>query len=448
MSRVVRSSKFRHVFGQLAKTEACYNDIRLTRTAHDSNFVAVNPEFIALMWDAAGGGSFAVMPHSMTGKLDPHMPLINGHKNAVLDVAFNPFNDFLVASCSEDGYAKIWQIPDGGLKEGMSADDAVQTLAGHKRKVGNLAWHPTANNILATSSADYSVKIWDVEKGEAALSLDAKHTDLIQSCAWSFDGGMLATTCKDKKLRTFDPRTGDVAQEAAGHQGVKGARGVWLGDSGQLFTVGFTKLSEREFCVWDPANLENPVHRERLDSSSGVIMPFFDEGTKMVYLAGKGDGNIRYYEHADNKLYSLSEFKSSDPARGMAMMPKRGCNVSENEVAKMFRVTTKAIQPISFTVPRKSDMFQDDLFPDCPSDEPAQDAAAYLGGGNAAPKTKSLEGGFVKKEKVEATFEKKEEPKELSPTEMKAEFEKLTARVAYLEAELVKKDARIKELEG
>ena len=43
MLRGVRSSKFRHVFGSPAKKEKCYENIRLTRTAHDSNIFAVNP---------------------------------------------------------------------------------------------------------------------------------------------------------------------------------------------------------------------------------------------------------------------------------------------------------------------------------------------------------------------------------------------------------------------
>ncbi|CAN0431849.1 unnamed protein product, partial [Ectocarpus sp. 13 AM-2016] len=29
---------------------------------------------------------------------------------------------------------------------------------------------------------------------------------------------------------------------------------------------------------------------------SGVILPFYDDESSLLYLAGKGDGNIRYYE--------------------------------------------------------------------------------------------------------------------------------------------------------
>lgn len=63
MSRqVVRSSKFRHVFGQPAKADQCYEDVRVSQTTWDSGFCAVNPKFMALICEASGGGAFLVLP--------------------------------------------------------------------------------------------------------------------------------------------------------------------------------------------------------------------------------------------------------------------------------------------------------------------------------------------------------------------------------------------------
>ena len=60
--RVVRSSKFRHVFGTALKREQCYDNIRITKNSWDSNFCAVNPKFLAIVIEAAGGGAFLVLP--------------------------------------------------------------------------------------------------------------------------------------------------------------------------------------------------------------------------------------------------------------------------------------------------------------------------------------------------------------------------------------------------
>ena len=46
---IVRHSKYRHVFGTAAKPEDQYTDIKVTTTAWDSNFCAVNPK-VSIDW--------------------------------------------------------------------------------------------------------------------------------------------------------------------------------------------------------------------------------------------------------------------------------------------------------------------------------------------------------------------------------------------------------------
>jgi len=449
MSKVVRSSKYRHVFGAPFRKEDCYDELKITRNAWDSNYISASPSFFGVVWESGGGGSFCVLPWKQTGKFDAKTPLVTGHKAPVLDLDFHPFNDNLVASASEDCYVKLWSIPENGLTANLT--EPVQTLSGHKRKVGCVKFNPVANNICATTSIDFSVKIWDVEKGTANLSVDAKHSDIINSFDWNYNGSLAVTSCKDKKVRVVDPRSGSVVQEAEAHQGIKGSRAIWLGNKEKIFSCGFTKTSEREYCLWDPKDMSKPLIRENVDSASGLLMPFYDNDTCVLFVAGKGDGNIRYYEVVDEAPYIhyLTEFKTNVPQRGMCMIPKRAVNVSDCEIVRMLKLSVKMVEPISFQVPRKSDIFQDDLYPDCYAGEPALTASEWLGGQDAQPKIRSMAPGFVaKKQAVEFNPEKVVEPKALSEKELKEEVEKLTKRVAYLEAELIKKDNKIKELSG
>lgn len=60
-SKVVRQSKFRHVFGQAAKRDQCFDNIRITKSSWDSTFCAVNPKYLAVITEAAGGGAFLVL---------------------------------------------------------------------------------------------------------------------------------------------------------------------------------------------------------------------------------------------------------------------------------------------------------------------------------------------------------------------------------------------------
>jgi len=61
-SQFVRQSKFRHVFGQGAKRDQCYDNIRITKSSWDSTFCSVNPKYLAVITEAAGGGAFLVLP--------------------------------------------------------------------------------------------------------------------------------------------------------------------------------------------------------------------------------------------------------------------------------------------------------------------------------------------------------------------------------------------------
>jgi coronin-2 len=44
---------------------------------------------------------------------------------------------------------------------------------------------------------------------------------------------------------------------------------VYLGDTGKLFTTGFSKFSDREYAVWSENDLSSPLKMESIDSSSG-----------------------------------------------------------------------------------------------------------------------------------------------------------------------------------
>jgi len=229
---------------------------------------------------------------------------------------------------------------------------------------------------------------------------------------------------------------------------VKPGRAIWIRD--KIFSCGFSKTSEREICFWDPKDLSKPLLRQQVDSASGGLMPFYDADTSVLFLAGKGDGNIRFYEVVDEAPYIhyLSEFKSSTPQRGMCMLPKRGVNVSDNEIVRMLKVGVKLVEPISFQVPRKSEIFQDDIYPDCFSGEYSLTGDEWASGKVAEQKRRSMAPGFVAKKVVAEFNPVQQEEKSLSEKELKDEVDRLTKRVAFLEAEIIKRDAKIKELSG
>ena len=97
----------------------------------------VNPKYLAVNWEASGGGAFAVIPLEERGKLPEQIPLFRGHTAAVLDTDFHAFNDNLIASGSDDGKVFLWQIPEDFtlLTDAEEPADVkpVGKLSGHSR---------------------------------------------------------------------------------------------------------------------------------------------------------------------------------------------------------------------------------------------------------------------------------------------------------------------------
>jgi len=310
----------------------------------------------------------------------------------------------VIASASEDCLVKVWQLPEGGLpydpkdaKKNKDLSEPLVTLTGHQRRVGIVEWHPSVKNVLLSAGFDYMVIVWNTATGRPIKEI-ACHTDTIYSISFNWNGSLMATTCKDRILRIIDPRTGAVVQQGQGHEGSKAARVVWCGELNKLFTTGFSKTSERQYALWEPTDLSTPLKVEMIDTGSGVLFPYYDNDTQIVYVGGKGDGNIRYFELDNVSPYAhfINEFKSATPQRGLGWLPKRGVSVGECEVARSYKLTPKgSVEIVSFIVPRKSTLFQEDIFPPTKVDSATISPEQWLAGENVVPTKFSLKDGYV-----------------------------------------------------
>uniref|UniRef100_A0A8B9XUW7 Coronin 1B n=1 Tax=Bos mutus grunniens TaxID=30521 RepID=A0A8B9XUW7_BOSMU len=135
--KVVRQSKFRHVFGQPpVKNDQCYEDIRVSCVTWDSTFCAVNPKFLAVIVEASGR-CLPGAPLSKTGRIDKAYPTVCGHTGPVLDIDCGS-EDCTVMVRRDSGGGPSLALPGGGA-------------GGHTKRVGIVTWHPTARNVLLSA---------------------------------------------------------------------------------------------------------------------------------------------------------------------------------------------------------------------------------------------------------------------------------------------------------
>ena len=118
--------------------------------------------------------------------------------------------------------------------------------------------------------------------------------------------------------------------------------------------------------------------------------------------------------YENDKFEYLTEYKSSDPQRGVAFIAqaRRKCTITtrqwkhwltflevhENEVARAFKTCNDSCyieRPISsFIVPRRSEDFQTDLYPPTVGLKSAMSAGDWFDGKTAIPPRISLKGRF------------------------------------------------------
>ncbi|KAA0706137.1 Coronin-7 [Triplophysa tibetana] len=387
------SSKYRHIQGSVLHRDTHITNLRglhLTTPGECDGFCA-NGQRVAVPL-AIAGGQIAVFELSRRGKLpDTALPTIQNTVN-VADFCFDPFDPHKLVVAGDDAKIRVWQIPEGGLTETLTEPGLV--LKGHTEKIYSIKFHPHASGLLASSSYDLTVRLWNIETGEEVKRLSG-HQDQIFAMAWSPDGKLLATVCKDGKVRLYDPRKSSLPlQEGPGPEGQRGARVVWVCDGKYLLVSGFDSRSERQLYLYSAESLGS-VATAPADVSPSTLIPFYDPDTSVLILTGKGDTRVYIYEIAPEAPYFMecSSYNSSEPHKGLCFLPKTECNVRGVEMARAIRLGKTTIEPLAFNVPRvRKEFFQDDVFPDTAVWwEASLTAAAWLSGSNGQHRKLNLQ---------------------------------------------------------
>ncbi|TEU17946.1 MAG: hypothetical protein E3J21_07060 [Anaerolineales bacterium] len=108
------------------------------------------------------------------------------------------------ASCQSTPPGKS---PSSGVWLPTNCKSCVLTCEGHTDWVRSVTFSPDGS-LLASGSADQTVRLWDVSTGQCLKTLQG-HTYLVWSVAFSPDGCTLASGSQDETIKLWDVQTGE-----------------------------------------------------------------------------------------------------------------------------------------------------------------------------------------------------------------------------------------------
>ena len=126
-----------------------------------------------------------------------------GHSDEVNAVKWDPSGQ-LLASCSDDCTAKIWDLES-------DRTEPLYDFKSHEQEIYTVKWsptgpgsrHPNKKALLATASFDGSVRLWNVVDGSCYRVFN-RHKDSVYSVAFSPSGDYLASGSLAGQLYVWD----------------------------------------------------------------------------------------------------------------------------------------------------------------------------------------------------------------------------------------------------
>ncbi|KAL9275757.1 WD-40 repeat-containing protein [Drosera capensis] len=127
------------------------------------------------------------------------MQIYKVHEGVVEDVAWHLRHEHLFGSVGDDQYLLIWDI------RSPSPSKPAQSVIAHQSEVNCLAFNPFNEWIVATGSTDKTVKLFDLRKLNNALHTFDSHKEEVFQVGWNpKNETILASCCLGRRLMVWD----------------------------------------------------------------------------------------------------------------------------------------------------------------------------------------------------------------------------------------------------
>lgn len=200
---------------------------------------------------------------------------MRGHTGWVWSVAYSP-KENVIASGSADNTIKLWDISMG---------ICFLTLRGHALDVYAVTFSKDGK-FLASGSEDSTIKIWDLKTGTCLHTLK-RHKAWIHGVAFSPDCKLIASVSGDKTCRLWDVDSGLSVAKLVGHKGA-----VWsvtFSPDGKTVATGSSDNTVR---IW---NVKDKKLIKTLQGHTGAIRCVAFNPSGALLASGSRDNTINVW---------------------------------------------------------------------------------------------------------------------------------------------------------
>lgn len=235
---------------------------------------------------------------------------LEGHENAVLDIAFAPNNIYL-ASVSGDKTLRLWDV---------TTETPYVKLEGHGDWVLSLSWSPDCN-FIATGDNSGLVIVWNIDEvlknrktiiksqkdnvsdGLMYKKLLKGHSKFITSISWrpmhlEYPSTSFITSSKDGTLRIWNANMGNCITTCARHS-KSVTKVIWGGED-----LIYSASQDCKIMIWD----KKGTYLRTLDGHSHWVNSLSLNTHHTIRAACYGfekDGRPRFQQDSDKKALAL-----------------------------------------------------------------------------------------------------------------------------------------------
>ncbi|MBS0241673.1 MAG: protein kinase [Proteobacteria bacterium] len=219
------------------------------------------------LWDLASGSKLATFRRN---------------DSPILSLVFLGRPDRVAASSADRAIA-VWDASQQGAPQ--------RVLEGHEDASRALAY-ASRGPFLASGSADHTVKLWNLDKGELVRTYRG-HGEQIAAVAFDPDGRTLATAGSDGQIRLWSTYANRMKRRLTGHEGSIPAL-AFAADGDHIVSGGV----DGTIRVWEVSGRSRPV-RTTKDGVPVTALGLAPDGRHIA--AAGSDGNVRVLEAALSK---------------------------------------------------------------------------------------------------------------------------------------------------